>query len=471
MGCGASSAVQQIEIAPAAEEPREDEETSITATPTGVTLVAPPQAEAGAAMLYYGQPQFQESNVGTFASVGALFDGLEQLIGKPKTVEPVTLMKDEHTAVSQGLGVSDAEFTTSNTGITSTPRREWSYVMDGSADFMFRDNDLRASRVAKPYQHYVGNACSLINESFQVVHAATWTVLHHDGPNHLGSLPGRALGGLDHAGAVHRSQPSRVGGHRAAALQRTHVGKCPARRLAHSTWALMPRVLARFMFYNCVLRAFGGEPETRGKVTHGRFKGEMVADRFVKTLHSINDGILKLSQLSFTDRCSYCTKEMIKHCLTLTCMPPLWLRGILKLSHRPSHSVYRGIANLKLPDRFLVADAQVTHWPNVLRPPQPPPPHTHHPKLRQRIGIGWGAGRARRCGVRLHVDQPEQERGGRVLQEPERRADHADERVCPTTARPQPPRCPPAALLLPCLPLRGTLTVATGDDDDDDDDG
>ena len=72
---------------------------------------------------------------------------------------------------------------------------------------------------------------------------------------------------------------------------------------------------------NCILRAFGNQNHN-GLVSSGTFKGLMFQNRFVKTLHSINDGIIKLSQLSDASK------------------------------------VYRGLANIKLPERFLVPDAK-----------------------------------------------------------------------------------------------------------------
>ena len=71
---------------------------------------------------------------------------------------------------------------------------------------------------------------------------------------------------------------------------------------------------------NCILRSYGN-PDHRGLVSFGRFKGELFQDRFIKTLHSINDGIIKLSRLSY------------------------------------AQTVFRGLANIKLPESFLATSS------------------------------------------------------------------------------------------------------------------
>lgn len=119
---------------------------------------------------YYSK--FDGGFEGTFADMGDFFGGLELLIGECRK-DLMQAMEEEHTAVVEGYGASDAEFCTSSYRVVTTPRDEWHFVVapdkvgEMSAGVDRETGRSRGNRAKLNVEELFSNAAALITASFQ----------------------------------------------------------------------------------------------------------------------------------------------------------------------------------------------------------------------------------------------------------------------------------------------------------------
>ena len=119
--------------------------------------------------------KFSGGFVGTFANMDAFFGGLSGLIGDCRKVIMFAFkLEEEHCSERTGFGGSDAEFTTSNYKVTTTPKLEWLFVF--SPEELHHDlttgtdqENKRPLGIRKKvhWQYYLDNAAELISKFFE----------------------------------------------------------------------------------------------------------------------------------------------------------------------------------------------------------------------------------------------------------------------------------------------------------------
>lgn len=207
---------------------------------------------------FYGK--FSAGYIGSFADMSDFYGGLEDMIGECRK-DLMKSMEEEHTKVSSGFGASDTAFTTSNYMVSTTPRKEWQFVVDpGDVADMDAGTDpatkkSRGLRQRLDIDDLYENAAQLISEAFS--------------QNKLFQQ-----------------------------VQVTPQDIIDQKLLKVEIIALRLYTGPLFELYNGVLRAWGNL-EGRGHVPAYSqvYPGEDVRNRFTTTIHVINSGVLKLSRL------------------------------------------------------------------------------------------------------------------------------------------------------------------------------
>ena len=202
--------------------------------------------------------KFEQGYVGVFADMQHYFGGLEHMIGECRK-DVLHAMEEEHCAVTGHVyGASHTSFTTANYRVTSTPAREWMFVVDPSAleaplDAGFDSESGRdlGTRKPKPASDLLKNAAQLLSSSFA----------------------------FKQCGIV---------------VTQEQINALPL--LLEEVIALRLYTGPMFSLYNGVLRAWGNADKP-GFVPRGPHAGMDVRGMFTTTIHAVNSGVLKLSRL------------------------------------------------------------------------------------------------------------------------------------------------------------------------------
>jgi WD40 repeat protein len=242
------------------------------------TLYEPEPEAEGTVSDYYDK--YSTGFVGSFGDANVFFGGLSGLVGDCRR-DVLIAMTDEHCTVSSGYGTSDSKFITSNYKVETTPKEEWLFVYspemlpEALTKGLSQETGLRlGNRAKQPWQYFLQRGPSLISAKFA---EAGYNVV------------------------VSAEEFSRL-----AIRQEEIIG-------------LRLYTGPMFELYNGVLRAWAnpGQPGiVPAFATIG--KGLDVCGCFTSTLHAINSGVVKLSQL------------------------------------QPATVIFRGISGMKLPEPFLV---------------------------------------------------------------------------------------------------------------------
>jgi hypothetical protein len=293
-------------------EPHEPEPEWANLSPEGASSPASsaePEVEAGGGRGVDYYDKFSTGFVGTFGGAEVFFGGLAGLVGDCRR-DVLAAMADEHLAVAVGYGASDIVFKTSNYKVETTPRKEWLFVFAPEAlaealpaGVSQASGRTLGARAQTPWRHFLEHAPALISAKFAAA-------------GHAVAVGAEEFARLE----VRREEVRRRRRFRSVNLIKAWL------LCSDNALATLPQVIGlrrytgpMFELYNGVLRAWanGADP---GIVPAFAAVGAGldVCGRFTSTLHAVNSGVVKLSQL------------------------------------QPATVVYRGVSGMKLPEPFLV---------------------------------------------------------------------------------------------------------------------
>jgi hypothetical protein len=222
-----------------------------------------PEPSNSAHIDYYDK--YSTGYIGSFGNAEVFFRGLTGLIGDCRR-DVQAAMTAEHCAVFSGFGASDATFITSNYKVETTPRKEWQFVYSPedlleplSAGRTQDTGRALGFRTKQPWQHFLQQAPRLILAKFE--EAGLNTVVTQKDFSRL-KIRAEEIIGL-----------------------RLYTGPM-------------------FELYNGVLRAWANEQQPGIVPSFAAIgAGLNVCGCFTSTLHSINSGVVKLSQLQPVTHC------------------------------------------------------------------------------------------------------------------------------------------------------------------------